>query len=213
MERKGRSGYHLVARSAGITESEGSALERWCPSHAGLLSDGDNRVSVNFFRLNNGRFVIARTCLGRPEFSGRGGRAVYTRALAFDIEVFRRSGFRPFLIYRDGLALGHLHFQADPPSLLPPVRLSSYSEVNTQSAGNRWGRDVGVSVFDSVISQLNAGQPVVVPFAGDRNSLAESILEQLEPEVLPTMSFATSLRPSNVRPFLLHVVPPGTQGT
>lgn len=213
MSRRGRAGYHLVARSPGVSEAEASALERWCPSHGGLLVDDENAVSVNFFRLNGGRFVISRTCLGRPEFSGRGGRQVYTRALLVGPEILNRAGFRPFLIYRDALALGHLHFRPDPPMALPRVELSSYFEVQGLDVGSTWNRDQNLPVFDSIINQLNAGQSVVVPFAGDRTALAESILSRIDPTATPSLSFATSLRPSNVRPFQFHVVPPGTEGS
>lgn len=213
MDRKGRAGYHLVARSPGVGEAEASALERWCPSHGGLLIDDGNAVSVNFFRLNGGRFVISRTCLGRPEFSGRGGRQVYTRALLIGNEILDRSGCRPFLIYRDALALGHLHYRPDPPSALPKVELSSYFEIQGKSSGSTWNRDLNLPVFDAIVTQLNAGQSVVVPFRGDRTALVESVLRWIDPDALPSLSFATSLRPSNVRPFQFHVVPPDTEGS
>ena len=35
LARRGKSGYHLVARSPGVTESEASALATWSPSHGG----------------------------------------------------------------------------------------------------------------------------------------------------------------------------------
>ena len=37
--RRGKSGYHLVARSPGITEAEAGSLARWAPSHGGLIVD------------------------------------------------------------------------------------------------------------------------------------------------------------------------------
>jgi hypothetical protein len=48
----------------------------------------------------------------------------------------------------------------------------------------------------------------VLPFEGDRAALAETLVDQLEPETVLATSFATSLSPSSMRPFVLHVVAP-----
>jgi hypothetical protein len=208
LERRNRSGYHLVARSPGVSGSEASELERWCPSHGGLIVDAGNRVSVNFQPLVSGRFALSRTCEGRPEYSGRGGRQVYTHALLFDVERLRLAGDRPFLIYRDALALGHLHYRAEPGTTLPQVALSSYYPKRESDSSSSTARALGVPVLDRLLNQLNAGQSVVVPFAGDRTKLAESLITSMEPEALYTLSFATSLHPSAVRPYRLSLVPP-----
>jgi hypothetical protein len=208
LERRGKAGYHLVARSTGVSESEAAALVRWCPSHGALIVDEGNSASVNFHPLASGRFVLARTVMGRPEFSGRGGRQVYTHALLLDLDAVRTSGYRPFLIYRDALALGHLHYRPEPPVTLPRVELCSFFPKRTAGTTSAIGRALGLPVFDSVLAQLNAGQHVVLPFDGDRAALAETLIDQLEPETVLATSFATSLSPSSMRPFVLHVVAP-----
>jgi len=43
MARRGRSGYHVVASSPGVSESEATALVTWSPSHGALLVDALNR--------------------------------------------------------------------------------------------------------------------------------------------------------------------------
>ena len=208
LDRRGKAGYHLVARSPGVSESEASALARWCPSHDGLTVDAVNTVSVNFHPLPGGRFALSRTCQGRPEYSGRGGRQVYTHALVLDLDALRASGFSPFRIYRDALALGYPYYRPEPDATLPRVPLSGMSNGRAAVGRVANARALGLPVFDAVLSQLNAGQNVVLPYGGDRAALAESLIDQVEPDALLDTSFATSLTPSNVRPFRLHIVAP-----
>jgi hypothetical protein len=205
--RRGKSGYHLVARSPGLSENEATTLARWCPSHDGLIVDAANRVSINFHPLPGGRHALARTCRGRPEYSGRGWQ-VYTHVMVIDLDVLRHSGFRPFRVYRDALALGYLHYRPDPPAVLPRVPLLTHQPRRDDSAWSVTARALGVPVFDTLVSQLNAGQDVIIPFAGDREALADSLLQCVEPTTVLNTSFATSLHPSTVRPFRLHIVAP-----
>src|SRR5437762_2904365 len=125
MIRRGKAGYHLVSRSPGVTESEASALTAWSPSHGGLIVDGANRVSVNVFPLPSGRYAVGRTREGGAEYSGRGGRQLFTRAVIVDAAKIRQAGYRPFDVYRDALALGHLAYVLNPEPVLKRVELSS----------------------------------------------------------------------------------------
>src|SRR5208337_2441493 len=52
-----------------------------------LLLDQYNRVSVNFHPLPSGRFALSRTCEGPPEYSGRGGRQLYTHIMIEPVEL------------------------------------------------------------------------------------------------------------------------------
>jgi hypothetical protein len=56
------------------------------------------------------------------------------------------------------------------------------------------------------MAQLLAGRSVTLRHPGDRIALAECLLGQLPGEVLTSVSFATSLQPSSVRPFRLLLV-------
>src|SRR4051794_37427655 len=136
MTRRGKSGYHVVARSPGVTESEAGTLATWSPSHGGLIVDESNRLSVNFFPLPSGRYALARTREGRAEYSGRGGKQLYTHALVVDSSRLQRAGYRPFALYRDALALGYFHYDPDPPAVLRPVELSMlYPRREIDTAG------------------------------------------------------------------------------
>lgn len=209
MVRRGKAGYHLVARSPGVSESEAAAVATWSPSHGGLVVDAANKVSVNFFPLPSGRYAVARTRPGRAEYSGRGGRQLFTRAVIVAAAQLGEADYRPFAVYRDALALGHLAYDPSPAPALPRVELSTLHVPADVEALGGFVRELGAPVVDSVLNQLEAGRPVVLPYPGDRARLAEYLLSRLPPEAALATSFATSLRPSSVRPFTLNLVPEG----
>ena len=208
MTRQGKSGYHIVARSPGVTESEANALATWSPSHGGLALDESNRVSVNFFPLPSGRYALSRSLEGRGEYSGRGGKQVYSRAIFFSSEHLGAALYQPFRIYRDALSLGLLHYRANPPSVLPRVELSrfQFTEESFEDSGETLPRGVDPGALDMLVSQLSAGQSVLFPHPGDRMALAEFIFGRLEPEAVLRTSLSTSLKPSSVRPFRLNLI-------
>jgi hypothetical protein len=77
--RRGKAGYHLVARSPGVTESEARTLSTWCPSHGGMIVDAANSASVNFHPLPSGRYALSRTARGGPNTAAEGaGRSTPT---------------------------------------------------------------------------------------------------------------------------------------
>lgn len=206
MERRGKSGYHVVARSPGLTESEANMLATWSPSHGGLIIDPANRVSVNFHPLPSGRYALARTREGRAEYSGRGGKQLYTHALVVDAAALRQAGYRPFAVYRDALALGHFHYRPNPDPVLRPVPLSALYPRREGDPTAMLARTLGLPAIESIVSQLDAGQPVVVPYPGDRLALAEFLVDRLPADAVMRLSFATNLHPSSVRPYRLSLV-------
>ena len=208
MLRQGRAGYHLVARSAGVTESEATAITIWSPSHGGLALDASNPVSVNFFPLPSGRYALARSREGRGEYSGRGGRQVFTRAILFDADCLREAAYNPFRIYRDALSLGHLHYRKNPASVLSRVELSLF-HLSDDPPGNQVMRRehaIDPGTLETVVAQLTAGQAVLFTHSGDRVALAEQMIRCLSPEAVLRTSLSTSLVPSSVRPFRLNIV-------
>jgi hypothetical protein len=206
LNRLGKSGYHVVSRSPGLSESDTVTLSTWSPSHGALIVDAANRTSVNFHPMPGGRYALSRTCEGPPEHSGRGGRQLYTHALIFDPETLRYSHHQPLAIYRDALALGYLHYQADPEPVLKPVELSSlYFERDPREWVER-AREMGVPGIAALRDKLEAGEDVKFPYGGDRLALVECLLGQMPAEAVPLMSFTTSLQPSAVRPYRLIVL-------
>jgi len=206
LPRRGRGGYHLVSRSQGVSAADAQALARWAPSHGALIADGKNGTSVNFHPLASGRFAISRTCVGPPEYSGRGGQQVYTHFLIVDDAIMQAVGFQPFSIYRDAIAMGHLLYQPDPSEVLEPVRLS---QVHPSWNASFWADraiELGLPPLEPLRNQLQSGQRLRFAYSGDRIALAECLIGLLSPEVVAGTSFATSLVPSSDRPFVLALV-------
>jgi hypothetical protein len=209
LTRLGKSGYHLVARSPGISESDAITLATWSPSHGALIVDAANPTSVNFHPMPGGRYALSRTCEGPPEYSGRGGRQLYTHTLVIDAEKLRQARHRIFAIYRDALALGYFHYQVAPEPVLQPVALSTLyppSPDDNDEAGDDTVPGLGPEAIQEVRDRLASGDDVKFPYPGDRIALAECLLGPLAPAEISELSFTTSLQPSAARPYRLVLV-------
>ncbi len=204
--RRGRGGYHLVSRSKGVVETDAQALARWSPSHGGLIVGETNRTSVNFHPLPSGRFALSRTCEGPPEYSGRGGRQLYTHSLIIEDAALESVGYHPFLIYRDAMALGYLVYQQNPKEVLEPVRLSRLHPRHDLEYWAARARQLDPVNPRLLLDRLVAGQPVRYVYNGNRTQLAECLIGMLPPQAARRASFATSLVPALARPFALSLV-------
>ena len=195
---------------AGRDRGEANALATWSPSHGALIVDAANRTSVNFHPLPSGRFALSRTCEGRAEYSGRGGRQLYTHALILDAAGLRQAGYQPFAVYRDALALGHFQFRADPEPVLRPVELSSLypRREGSEKPLPAFVRELGLATIESMDLRLDAGQQVVFPYPGDRVALAEFLIGRLPRRYRLAVELSTNLHPSSVRPYRLSLVAP-----
>jgi hypothetical protein len=168
--------------------------------------DEANHSSVNFHPLSGTRYVLSRTCEGPPEYSGRGGRQLYTHALVIDQAKLQQSRYQPFAIYRDALALGYFCYRPEPDTVLAPVQLSTtYQEPDDETWAAR-AKELGVADLDSLRRKLDSGEDIKFPYAGNRALLAECLLGPLDHSVISEVSFTTSLHPSAVRPYRLVLV-------
>jgi hypothetical protein len=206
LPRRGRGGYHLVSRSPGIGEADAQIIAAWSPSHGALIVDAANSTSVNFYPLPSGRFALSRTCQGPSEYSGRGGKQLYTHILVVEAATLAAAAQQPFALFRDAFALGYWIYQADPEPQLKPVRLSQSHQPSTPDFWSGRARELGFPSLESFRERLAAGQPVQLTYSGDRLALAECVVGSLDAELIPRLSFATSLVPSSVRPFVLSLV-------
>jgi len=204
--RQGRGGYHLVARSRKLREEDAQVIARWSPSHGALLRDPINRVSVNGFPLSGGRFALSRSCEGPGEYSGRGGRQLYTHILVFDERALQAVSGQLFAIYHNALALGHLFHQFEPPSVLEPIQLPDFQVPRSPADWLARAAELGFPPLEPLRNRLLAGRAVRFGFTGDRTALAECLIGSLPLEAVRNVSFATSLQTSPVRPFLLSLV-------
>jgi hypothetical protein len=189
-----------------VGAADAQALARWAPSHGALIVDGRNRTSVNFHPLPSGRFAISRTCAGPPEYSGRGGRQLYTHFLIVDDAVIQAAGFQPFTIYRDAIALGYLLYRSELGDVLEPAALSG---LHSAGGADWWANralELGLPPLGPMRKELQSGRRLQFAYAGERMELAECLIGLLAPEIARQTSFSTSLLPSSDRPFVLTLV-------
>jgi hypothetical protein len=213
LPRRGRDGYHLVSRSRGIGGADAQSISTWSPSHGSLIVDEHNRVSINFHPLAGGRFALSRSCEGPPEYSGRGGRQLFTHVLVLDVQTLRAVAHQPFALYRNAMALGCLVYQVDPPTRLEPVKLPAIHTPGDPESWTSRAAELGFPAIEPLRQRILSGVPVRFAFHGDRIALAECLVGSLAPEVVEKLSFATSLRPSSVRPFVLSLIDVGTNSS
>lgn len=205
--RNGMSGYHLVARSNGVSDPEVRELSAWSPSHGALIVDAGNQTSVNFHPLaSTQRFALSRTCQGPAEYSGRGGRQLYTHILILSENDFKTARVSAFEIYRDAMALGHLHYQSNPDPALPSVELSAIHRRRSPESWERRAEEWGLPPLQPMLNELRAGRTFHYAYSGDRIALAECLVGALDSRILPKISFSTSLKPSTMRPYRLCLV-------
>jgi hypothetical protein len=165
---------------------------------------------VNYHGLPGGRFALSRTCEGPAEYSGRGGRQLYTQTLIVDDKVLRRAGYQPWALFRAALALGYFNYRPEPEDTLQPVRLLATYPIPGPDYWAERVRTLGVASPAAMVEKLARGQTVALAYDGDRALLAEGLTGLVPVEARPQISFATSLRPSLVRPFQLVLT--GTGG-
>jgi hypothetical protein len=141
---------------------------------------------------------LSRTYEGPPEYSGRGGRQLYTHALVLDEATLRDAGCRAVAIYRAAMALGAFIYRADPPPLLDAFELPRAFAPPAPA--------LGLPPLDDLRADLVAGRSVRRGHDGDRLAFVEGLLGPLAPDELLGVSFTTSLVPSAARPCRLAVV-------
>ena len=102
-------GYHVVAKSPGVSSGMTTALNRRCPSHGALQENASDFESLNFHRLTPNTLAVSRTVYGGKEYSNRGGLQVVTIVLV--VKDLQLEGYvnDPFCLARMARSLGHLY--------------------------------------------------------------------------------------------------------
>jgi hypothetical protein len=197
------AGYQLVARSPGVTEDEARALTSWGPSHGALCEERDEGSSVNFHRLESGKFAISKTVAAGQEFSGRGGARIYTQYFLVLADVLAKFANNPFAILRAAWAKGLLTVHDEMPKSLEAFSLAGRTPTVDEGLlgqlADQWGAQ---TVGRLVASAMAAGQKVI---AGAKNNetLIGGLLNCFPVECRSELSFTTGLRHSPRRPFRL----------
>ena len=193
-------GYQLAATSAGISPAEARELSAWGPSHDSLWETAEAVGSCNFHRLQSGRLAISRTMHGEAEFSGRGGRSVYTHYLVLSAADFARWDSNPFDVLR---AASHTEQPLQP----VPERLSRW-QCELPGCDNRAGHIA--RLVEAAGGPLNVAAALdavmrheAVAFVGAPSAIeaAMEVLFLLLPEATRCqIAFATGLKYSPRRP-------------
>ena len=209
-------GYQLVARSAGIDRELAQQLCRWSPSNGSICEDNLDHSVLSTFPLSDGRFAIARTTLGGPEYSDRGGIQVVTQLLVLREDQFARYQCNAFAVAKTAITLGEMRFRLATSPRLPLITLPDqplvpcvaiphgptlkYHHVNPTDG-------MRVDLLLQVLQRLHDRQPVAVIGVEDSVTFASHVIERIPTDERPTISVTTGLHPTLNRPFRLHFLP------
>lgn len=197
-----KDGYQLVAWSPGISSDDARQLAVWGPAHDSMIVEDPMDVSLNFHPLGDHKFCVSRTVLGAPEYSGRGGRQVYTHCFVLDADSFKKFHNDPFRVLSAALAIHDLRPGATLPTDLPSMKMLPSGQPV----------DAGlIRFFDSPMQQQSlvawthhAMTSKKLMFTGGYNDRFLAVFFNLLPvSIRPCFSFSTRLRYSPRRDFKL----------
>jgi hypothetical protein len=193
-------GYHLIARSPGISPEMAQSLNRWGPSHSSLADLAVNTFSINFHPVVDNWFAISRSTYGGPEYSNRGGLQLYTRSVLFQRDQLAGYRFNPIALSRLLHALGLLRFQHATPDKLPVVNVPDRVSPSLLSVSK--DHSYGL-IIEQLLMLMEDAQAAVVGVA-DPLVVLSAILARMPDRDRLDLSFTTGLKPSIYRPFRLH---------
>ena len=194
-------GYQVVAASPGIAEADRRALAAWGPSEDALADPAPGSRSVNFHPLPSGCHAISVTMAAGQEYSGRGGRRLYTQCFAVPPALLARFAGNPFALFAAIGASGRI--RADEPV---PHRLEPFSVVGRASAVDtllltRLALDPGPAAMASLVEAALESQTVAVAGSIPAEQIIAGLVNCLPPTCRAACSFSTGLRFSSRWPY------------
>jgi hypothetical protein len=205
-------GYHLVARSPGISDADVRALSTWSPSHDGLLPDVPEKRSINFFALPSGLFCISRSMIDGEDYSQRGAPRLVTNLLVVEPDVMARFSYDPFALLRAVELSGRLATgDTAGNSHLAPIALVGRSKAVNQSQLGDLLAEIGAARIGIAIESLLACRPLAIRASVSTEKLIAGIWKCLPIECRGEFSFSTGLQYSPRRPFDLLALPSDPQ--
>ena len=201
-------GYHVIARSPGISNELAIELTRWSPSHAALQSRQQDADSLNFHPLTADCVAVSRTTYGTREFSGRGGLQVVTIALVVQTRQFAGYAFDAFRLARVARSLGYLRWKRSFPEQLGAIDLPTSDVSESITAGPAKAQAPSETSHDvqRVVQQIRHGRRVAVIGEGG-GKIIESVVRNVGPELRRSCYFTTGLKLSSQRPYCVQVLP------
>lgn len=209
-------GYQLVARSPGIDRDVAQQLCSWSPSNGAVDEDNVDQSVLSTFPLSEQRFAVARTILGGPEYSHRGGTQVYTQILVLREDQYARYQCNAFAVAKTAIILGEMRFRLSAPKMLPLVTLPDRPLVPCVAVPHRTMQKyhhvnptdgVRVDMLLQVLQRLQEKQPIAMIGVDDAMTFASHLIEKIPTDERPTISVTTGLQPTLKRPFRLHFLP------
>jgi hypothetical protein len=194
------SGYHLAARSAGVTDEDARELTTWCPSHDAMLSDDPEATSINFHRLPSGCYCVSRTCLAGSEYSGRGWQ-VYSQCFLVRPDVLRRFANHPILFFQAAVAGGHVRVLRNMPESLPSFELAGRGAAIDQRSLERVLMDLGARRLAAIVGSALGADAMGIMHSLHGVSLFSALLSCIPVARRADHTFSTGLRFSTQRPF------------
>ncbi len=195
------SGYQLVARSPGVGDDEARQLTVWGPSHDALQLDGPAASAISFWRLQSGRYCVARTNLAGGEFSQRGGQQVVTHYLLVEPLHFERFGCQPLAVFAAACASGALEPAPIGVTDLPPLRLlgraAPFDADVVAQVTALWGAAWLAATVQTVLETGSLGIMSDI----DPRTLMGAFINCLPVACRGNLSFTTGLKYSPRRPF------------
>jgi hypothetical protein len=199
-------GYQLVAASPGVTEAEARELSAWGPTHDSLLGRDLRAASVNFHAMASGRMCVARSVLSGGEYSGRGGRKVYTQCLVVPAEGLARFANDPFRLLEAAAAAGRLGTHDTPPGELEPFALTGRAATIDQVLLSKLASEAGPRRMGLLV-QAALDHPFLAVRVGRigpaMDRLVAGLFNLLPAECRTEFSFTTGLKYSPRRPYRL----------
>ena len=197
-------GYHLVARSSGVTDRMAKTLAMWSPTHDSLTQPHLSADSINFFQLDQDWSALTRTVRGESEYSNRGGLRLETNILVFRTSQLSTHDYNPLSVAALALALGHLRLRAQAPRLLDSLQLpSSAWATRIHEAKSADGDEDTITKLIRLTSQSR----VMVVGAESPRKVVGTLLQRLPADRRAGLTFSTGLRPSLHRPFRVQFLP------
>ncbi len=195
------AGYQLVGRSPGVKEVDARELAVWGPSHDSLLDLGPDAVSVNFHPLPSGAYCVSRTVSAGFEYSGRGGRRVYTQCLILPPDVLRRFANNAFAVVRAAVAGGMLQVFDPTPEQLPSLTLLGSAAPVDQNVLTRLATQFGSERIAAFVQAAMNSECLAVAGNEWTADLIVGLINCLPPHVRVEYPFSTGLKHSSRRPF------------
>jgi hypothetical protein len=199
VETDRRSGYQVVARSAGVCSADLCELAVWEPSCDSMHETGPDAESFNFYPLPSGAYCLSRTT--PTDWEHGVGPRMYTHCLIVPVEVWDRFANNPFALLQVISDHGLWQQPSEPCPPLTPFLPPAGPALVDPALLQQLAADLGPKKVAALVQQARNVVCLAVAGASRPMVLIAGLLSCLPPECRLEFSFATGLKFSPRRPF------------